>query len=50
MVIGRSNIVGKPMGSLLLRENGTAGRLASPAEMAEPLLFLNSPMARFVSG
>ena len=34
----------------LLRENGTAGRLASPAEMAEPLLFLNSPMARFVSG
>ncbi|WP_394978483.1 SDR family oxidoreductase [Candidatus Allofournierella excrementavium] len=34
----------------LLRENGTAGRLAFPAEMAEPLLFLNSPMARFVSG
>ena len=34
----------------LLRENGTAGRLATPAEMAEPLLFLNSPMARFVSG
>lgn len=34
----------------LLKENGTAGRLATPAEMAEPLLFLNSPMARFVSG
>ena len=34
----------------LLKENGTAGRLAEPAEMAEPLLFLNSDMARFVSG
>lgn len=34
----------------LLKENGTAGRLATPAEMAEPLLFLNSPMARFISG
>ena len=34
----------------LLKENGTAGRLATPAEMAEPLLFLNSSMARFVSG
>lgn len=34
----------------LLKENGTAGRLATPAEMAEPLLFLNSPMVRFVSG
>lgn len=34
----------------LLKENGTAGRLATPAEMAEPLLFLNSPMARFVFG
>ena len=32
------------------KENGTAGRLATPVEMAEPLLFLNSPMARFVSG
>lgn len=34
----------------LLQENGTAGRLAKPDEMAEPLLFLNSSMARFVSG
>lgn len=34
----------------LLKENGTAGRLAEPAEMAEPLLFLNSDMARFISG
>ena len=34
----------------LLKENGTAGRLATPAERGEPLLFLNSPMARFVFG
>lgn len=34
----------------LLKENGTVGRLAKPGEMAEPLLFLNSSMARFVSG
>lgn len=34
----------------LLEQNGTAGRLAAPEEMAEPLCFLNSNMARFVSG
>ena len=34
----------------LLKENGNVGRLAQPGEMAEPLLFLNSSMARFVSG
>lgn len=34
----------------LLKENGTVGRLATPTEMAQPLLFLNSPMAGFVSG
>lgn len=34
----------------LLKENGTIGRLATPEEMAAPLLFLNSDMAGFVSG
>lgn len=34
----------------LKMENGAIGRLASPMEMAEPLVFLNSDMARFVSG
>lgn len=34
----------------LLKENGAIGRLATPEEMAAPLLFLNSDMARFVSG
>lgn len=34
----------------LLKENGTIGRLATPEEMAAPLLFLNSNMACFVSG
>lgn len=34
----------------LLKENGAIGRLATPEEMAAPLLFLNSNMACFVSG
>ena len=34
----------------LVKENGGAGRLATPQEMADPLLFLNSDMAAFVSG
>lgn len=34
----------------LVKENGGAGRLATPQEMADPLLFLNSGMAVFVSG
>lgn len=34
----------------LLKENGAIGRLATPEEMAAPLLFLNSDMACFVSG
>ena len=34
----------------LVKENGGAGRLATPQEMADPLLFLNSGMAAFVSG
>jgi NAD(P)-dependent dehydrogenase (short-subunit alcohol dehydrogenase family) len=34
----------------LIKENGGAGRLATPQEMADPLLFLNSDMAAFVSG
>lgn len=34
----------------LLKENGSVGRLASSEEMAEPIVFLNSNMARFVSG
>lgn len=34
----------------LIKENGGAGRLATPQEMADPLLFLNSDIAAFVSG
>ena len=34
----------------LVKENGGAGHLATPQEMADPLLFLNSGMAAFVSG
>lgn len=34
----------------LLKENGAAGRLATSEEMAAPTVFLNSYMARFVSG
>lgn len=34
----------------LIRENGAIGRLAAPEEIAEPIVFLNSDMARFVSG
>lgn len=34
----------------LVKENGSAGHLAPPQEMADPLLFLNSGMAAFVSG
>ncbi len=34
----------------LLKENGAVGRLATSEEMAEPIVFLNSNMARFVSG
>lgn len=34
----------------LLKENGAVGRLATAEEMAEPIVFLNSNMARFVSG
>ena len=34
----------------LVKENGGAGRLATPQEMADPLLFLNRGMAAFVSG
>lgn len=34
----------------LIKEAGLANRLATPLEMAEPLVFLNSNMARFVSG
>lgn len=34
----------------LLAETGTAHRLASPEEMAYPILFLNSDMASFISG
>lgn len=34
----------------LKKENGAVGRLATPQEMAEPIVFLNSDMARFVSG
>lgn len=33
-----------------VKENGGAGRLATPQEMADPLLFLNSDIAAFVSG
>ena len=34
----------------LLAETGTAHRLASPEEMAYPIVFLNSDMASFISG
>lgn len=34
----------------LKKENGSIGRLATPEEMADPIIFLNSDMARFVSG
>lgn len=34
----------------LLKENGAMGRLATAEEMAEPIVFLNSNMACFVSG
>lgn len=34
----------------LMKENGSVGRLATSEEMAEPIVFLNSNMARFVSG
>lgn len=34
----------------LLKENGAVGRLATPEEMAEPIVYLNSDMAGFVSG
>ncbi len=34
----------------LLEETGVAKRLATPEEMAKPLVFLNSDMATFISG
>ena len=34
----------------LKTENGAIGRLATPEEMAEPLVLLNSDASRFVSG
>lgn len=34
----------------LLDHTGVANRLATPEEIAEPLVFLNSRMARFISG
>ena len=34
----------------LIAEAGLAGRLATPEEMAEPMVFLNSDMATFISG
>ena len=34
----------------LISETGTAKRLAKPKEMAEPLIFLNSDMASFITG
>ena len=34
----------------LISHTGVAKRLATPEEMAEPLVFLNSDMARFISG
>lgn len=34
----------------LMKENGAVGRLATSEEMAEPIVFMNSNMARFVSG
>lgn len=34
----------------LVAETGTANRLATPEEMAKPLIFLNSDMATFITG
>jgi len=34
----------------LIKQTGIAGRLAEPREMAEPLVFLNSDMASFITG
>lgn len=34
----------------LLKENGAVGRLATPREMANPIVYLGSDMASFVSG
>lgn len=34
----------------LIAETGTAKRLATPEEMAKPLIFLNSDMASFITG
>lgn len=34
----------------LIAETGTAKRLATPEEMAKPLIFLNSDMATFITG
>ena len=34
----------------LLKENGAVGRLATPREMADPIVYLGSGMASFVSG
>lgn len=34
----------------LIEDSGLVGRLANPQEIAEPLVFLNSDMARFISG
>lgn len=34
----------------LLSHTGAAKRLATPEEIAEPLVFLNSAMAKFISG
>ena len=34
----------------LVAETGTANRLATPEEMAKPLIFLNSEMASFITG
>jgi NAD(P)-dependent dehydrogenase (short-subunit alcohol dehydrogenase family) len=34
----------------LVKQTGIAGRLAEPREMAEPLVFLNSNMASFITG
>ena len=34
----------------LIKQAGLANRLATPEEMAEPMVFLNSDMASFVSG
>lgn len=34
----------------LIAQAGLAGRLATPEEMAAPMVFLNSPMASFIIG